>query len=151
LFCEEQFAAVGLESHFPQTSLSFNSRAGTVRGLHFQPVPHSETKLVRCTRGQIFDVVVDLRRDEPTFLQWCGFELSADNGNALYIPAGFAHGFQTIVDESDVLYAITPPFSPGREAGVRWNDPAIQVRWPLPISVISDRDQAWPAIATQTS
>ena len=143
-FCIEEFAREGLKAGFPQMSLSFNAKAGTVRGMHYQHDPHAETKLVRCARGAIFDVVVDLRPDEPTFRQWCGFELSAENGIALYVPEGFAHGFQTLRDETEVAYAVTPSFVPGAGVGLRWDDPAINVRWPQPISVISERDSAWP-------
>jgi dTDP-4-dehydrorhamnose 3,5-epimerase len=145
-FCVEEFARESLKTGFPQMSLSFNAKAGTVRGMHYQRDPHAETKLVRCARGAILDVVVDLRPDEPTFRQWCGFELSAKNGIALYIPEGFAHGFQTLTDETEVAYAITPSFVPGAGVGLRWDDPAINVRWPQPISVISERDGAWPLL-----
>lgn len=148
-FCADSFAREGLESLFPQSSLSFNARTGTVRGMHFQRAPNAETKLVRCTRGRIFDVVVDLRQEQPTYLQWRGFELSPDNGDALYIPEGFAHGFQTLEDNSEVAYAITPSFTPGFGDGVRWNDPDINVTWPLAISVISDRDEAWPLVGAR--
>lgn len=146
LICEEEFAREGLQTRFSQTSLSFNCKAGTVRGMHFQHAPHAETKLVRCSRGAIFDVVVDLRPEKPTFCQWQGFELSAENGVALYVPEGLAHGFQTLVDDSEVTYAITSPFVPGYGAGVRWDDPAINVRWPLPIATIAERDRSWPLI-----
>jgi dTDP-4-dehydrorhamnose 3,5-epimerase len=142
-FCEDEFSGEGLAAQFPQTSLSFNTKAGTVRGMHFQRDPHAETKLVRCSRGAILDAVIDLRPSERTFRQWCGFELSAENGIALYIPPGFAHGFQTLVDETEVSYAITPAFVPGAGTGLRWDDPAINVRWPQPVSVISDRDGTW--------
>jgi len=147
-FCEAEFAGEKLETRFPQTSLSFNARAGTVRGMHYQRSPHAEIKLVRCSRGAVHDVVVDLRPDEPTFLQWRGFDLSAENGVALYIPEGFAHGFQTLVDETEVSYLITPSFVTGRSAGVRWNDPKIAINWPLPISVISDNDTMWPLLTS---
>lgn len=144
-FSAEDFAAEGLVASFPQESLSFNAKAGTVRGMHYQKAPHGETKLVRCARGAIFDVAIDLRPAEPTYLQWRGFELSAENGLSLYIPDGFAHGFQALADESEVAYAITPAFVPGAGAGVRHDDPAIDLRWPLPVSVISDKDRSWPS------
>lgn len=146
-FSAEDFAAAGLVSAFAQESLSFNAKAGTVRGMHYQRAPHGETKLVRCARGAIFDVAVDLRPDEPTYLQWRGFELSAENGLALYIPGGFAHGFQTLADASEVAYAITPAFVPGFGDGVRFDDPAADVRWPLPVGVIAEKDRAWPLLA----
>ncbi len=146
MFCEDEFANEGLVSRFPQTSHSFNARAGTVRGMHFQQEPHAETKLVRCIRGAIFDVVVDLRQDQPTCGSWIGFELSAENACALYIPEGLAHGFQTLADESEVAYAITPKFQPGAGAGIRWDDPAVRVKWKLPVAVISDKDRTWPLL-----
>ncbi|WP_375460199.1 dTDP-4-dehydrorhamnose 3,5-epimerase [uncultured Enterovirga sp.] len=146
-FCAEEFAREGLVRAFPQASLSYNATRGTVRGMHFQVAPHGETKLVRCARGAIYDVVVDLRQGEPTYRQWRGFELTAQNGLALYIPDGFAHGFQTLTDESEIAYAITPPFVPGAGSGVRHNDPAIAVRWPLPVGAIADKDRAWPLLA----
>jgi len=145
-FCEDEFAREGLEARFPQTSISFNTKAGTVRGMHYHRAPHAETKLMRCTRGAIFDIVVDLRPGEPTFRKWFGFRFSAENGIALYIPAGFAHGFQTLEHDTELVYAITPSFVPGVAEGFRWNDPAMDIRWPQPISVISDRDRTWPLL-----
>ena len=115
--------------------------------MHFQREPHGETKLVRCARGAIRDVVVDLRPAQPTYLQWRGFDLTAENGLALYIPDGMAHGFQTLEDETEVAYAITPSFVPGAGAGLRWDDPAIAVRWPLPVRVIAEKDRSWPLLA----
>lgn len=143
-WCRDEFEAHGLDPGLAQASLSYNRRAGTVRGLHFQRPPHEEVKLVRCTRGAIFDVVVDLRSGSPTEGHWQGFELSARNGLSLYVPKGFAHGFQTLVPETDVLYLISTPQAPEAAAGVRFDDPAIGVEWPMPIAVISDRDRAWP-------
>ena len=145
-FCTEEFAAAGLTADFPQSSLSFNRVAGTVRGMHFQRPPHAETKLVRCARGAIFDVVVDLRPGEATNGQWRGFELTAENSHALYIPPGLAHGFQTLEDASEVLYMITPAFRPGQDDGLRPDDPTIGLSWPLPVSVISGKDRAWPLL-----
>ena len=151
LFCEDEFAREGLQMRFPQTSVSFNLKAGTIRGMHFQRSPHAEIKLIRCSRGAIFDVLVDLRPEEPTFCHWQGFELSAENNLAVYVPRGFAHGFQTLIDESEVTYAITPSFVSGFGGGVRWDDPAIDILWPLPVSVISERDNAWPRIENNRS
>ncbi len=145
-FCAEEFAAERLVS-FAQASVSFNARSGTVRGMHFQRPPYRETKLVRCARGAILDVVVDLRPASPTYRQWRGFELNAANGDALYIPEDMAHGFQTLEDNTEVLYMITPAFKPGFGAGVRFDDPAIDVRWPLPVSVMADKDRSWPLLA----
>jgi dTDP-4-dehydrorhamnose 3,5-epimerase len=134
-----------------QMSTSFNARAGTLRGLHFQADPHNEDKLVRCTRGAIFDVVVDLRDGSPTRHGWFGLELSADNGLALAIPAGFAHGFQTLTDASEVLYAMSTPYVAGAGRGVRWDDPAFGIEWPpAPPGgrIMSARDAAYPDVTT---
>ena len=128
-----------------QMSTSFNVRAGTLRGLHFQREPHGESKLVRCTRGAIFDVAVDLRPDSPTRHSWFGAELSADNRLALYIPKGLAHGFQTLVDETEVTYAISKPYEPESAGGVRWDDPAFGIEWPeAEERVMSEKDRSWP-------
>lgn len=144
LHCPEEFAAAGYPFTPAQTSLSRNLKAGTLRGLHFQPAPYGETKLVRCVRGRIFDVAVDLRRGSATHRRWTAVELSADNGRALLIAEGIAHGFISLEDDSDVLYQITPAFRPGHEAGVRWNDPAFAIEWPLEPRVISARDAGYP-------
>jgi dTDP-4-dehydrorhamnose 3,5-epimerase len=143
-FCEQEFAANGLETRFVQHSTSQNERKGTLRGMHFQRPPHAEVKLVRCLKGAVLDVVVDLNPGSATYRQWRGFELSADNRRQLYIPRGFAHGFQTLQDDSEVGYLISEFYTPEASAGVRWNDPAFGVVWPLPISVISEKDRAWP-------
>lgn len=144
LHCPEAFAAAGHPFAPAQTSLSRNPRAGTLRGLHYQPAPHGETKLVRCTRGRIFDVAVDLRPDSPTRGRWTAAELSAENLAALLIPEGVAHGFLTLEPDSDVLYQISPRYEPGHEAGVRWDDPAFGIVWPQPPALISPRDAAYP-------
>lgn len=144
--CVEEFGQAGLETHYPQSSQSYNARAGTLRGMHFQSPPHAEVKLVRCVRGAVHDVIIDLRPDSPTHMRWQGFELSAENGRSLYIPKGFAHGFQTLVDETDVLYLISYAYVPGVGAGLRHDDPAFGIPWPLPVSVISERDRTWPLV-----
>jgi dTDP-4-dehydrorhamnose 3,5-epimerase len=134
-----------------QMSTSFNPRAGTLRGLHFQADPHGEGKLVRCTRGAVFDVAVDLRADSATRHRWHAVELSADNGLALYIPPGFAHGFQTLVDASEVLYAMSIPYVAEAARGVRWNDPAFGIAWPEPPGdgrVMSERDASYPDVGS---
>jgi dTDP-4-dehydrorhamnose 3,5-epimerase len=142
---QDEFADHGLVPDLSQCSISRNSRAGTVRGMHFQTAPHEEAKLVRCTAGAIFDVIVDLRSDSPTYTGWLGVELEAERGNALYVPKGFAHGFQTLVDESDVLYMISDPYVPEAASGVRWDDPAFAIEWPhAETRTISERDRAWP-------
>ncbi|HEX8243788.1 MAG TPA: dTDP-4-dehydrorhamnose 3,5-epimerase, partial [Longimicrobium sp.] len=125
-----EFARRGLRSAFPQCSVSFNARAGTLRGMHFQAEPHAEAKLVRCTAGAVYDVIVDLRPESPTRLRWIGVELSAANRRALYVPEGCAHGFQTLADASEVFYQISVPYAAESARGVRWNDPAFGITWP---------------------
>jgi dTDP-4-dehydrorhamnose 3,5-epimerase len=144
-FCAETFRAQGLETDFVQRSVSFNKSAGTLRGMHFQAPPHCEAKLVRCIRGGVYDIMVDLREHSATYGQWHGEQLTADNHLMLYIPKGFAHGFQTLVDDTDVDYEITPAHWPGLERGFRFDDPTLGIRWPLAVNVISDRDKTWPA------
>ncbi|WP_337186765.1 dTDP-4-dehydrorhamnose 3,5-epimerase [Phenylobacterium sp.] len=144
LHCPEEFAAAGLDFVPVQTSVSRNPTAGTLRGLHYQAAPHAETKLVRVTQGRVFDVAVDLRRDSPTYRGWTGVELSADNLAALFIPEGVAHGFLTLEPDTDVLYQIAPAYRPGHEAGVRWDDPAFGVAWPMRPQLISPRDAGYP-------
>jgi dTDP-4-dehydrorhamnose 3,5-epimerase len=140
----DEFRERGLDAHLEQCSLSFNHRAGTVRGMHFQAPPREEVKVVRCIRGAIHDVVLDLRPHSPTFKRWVARELSAENRLAFYVPKGCAHGFQTLTDDAEVLYLISEPYDPTLGRGVRWNDPAFAISWPLPASVMSDRDQAYP-------
>jgi dTDP-4-dehydrorhamnose 3,5-epimerase len=143
-WCRREFEAHGLDTDLAQASLSFNRARGTIRGLHFQRPPHGEVKLVRCTRGAIFDVAVDLRPASPTRRQWQGFELTAENGMALYIPRGFAHGFQTLAPDSEVFYQISQFYAPEAASGVRYDDPAFAIAWPLPVAAISPQDRAWP-------
>jgi dTDP-4-dehydrorhamnose 3,5-epimerase len=148
LFCAETFAARGLVSTLDQISISYNRRAGTLRGLHLQRPPHAEAKLVRVTAGTIFDVAVDLRAGSPTFGQWFGVVLDASQRQQLYIPAGFAHGFQSLSDGAEVLYLISTAYAPESQDGVRWDDPAIGVAWPDPEgAILSDRDRASPPLA----
>lgn len=144
--CRDEFAAHNLVADFVQANHSYNRKRGTLRGMHFQRAPHEEVKLVRCVRGAIFDVIIDLRPDSSTYLKWEGFELSAENGRTLYIPGGFAHGFQTLVDDVDVIYQVSHPYTPGAEGGVRYDDPKFGIVWPEPVSVISPRDTAWPTL-----
>jgi dTDP-4-dehydrorhamnose 3,5-epimerase len=144
----EEFAGRGLDPAVVQCSTSFNARAGTLRGLHFQAAPHGEPKLVRCTRGAIYDVVVDLRPGSPTFKAWFATELSADNGHAVYVPEGCAHGFQTMLDASEVLYMMGHEYVPGAASGVRWDDPAFAIAWPeVAERIISERDKTYPDFA----
>ena len=140
-----ELEARGMEGGFVQCNLSYSRRRGTLRGLHYQIAPHAQAKLVRCTAGAVFDVGVDLRPDSPTFRRWVGFELSARNRHMLYLPVGFAHGFQTLEDDSEVLYMITAPYDPASERGARWNDPAFRIEWPdADERVINARDSAYP-------
>lgn len=146
LFCRREFEERGLTAEFVQSSISFNRRRGTLRGLHFQVAPREEVKLVRCTAGAIFDVIVDLRPDSRTRRGWTAVELSAHNRLTLYVPRGFAHGFQTLTDDAEVLYQISELHSPEHARGIRWNDPALGIAWPLPISVVSKGDQELPTL-----
>jgi len=146
-FCTNEFRAHGLETDFPQHSISFSSRKGTVRGMHFQREPHSEVKLVRCLSGSICDVIIDIRPESSTFRQWRGFELSEKNGLQLYIPKGFAHGFQTMSDNARVSYLISEYYAPAAASGVRYDDPAFGITWPLPVTTISENDLLWPIFA----
>jgi dTDP-4-dehydrorhamnose 3,5-epimerase len=145
-FDAELFAERGLSATLTQASTSFNARAGTLRGLHHQAEPHGECKLVRCTAGAVFDVIVDLRPGSPSHLRWHGVELSSENRRAVYVPRGVAHGFQTLVDGTDLLYLIDVPYVAGAARGVRWDDPAFGIVWPEPPRerVISARDLSFP-------
>jgi len=142
--CRTEFAEHGLATDFVQTNHSYNRRRGTLRGMHFQRSPHAEAKLVRCVRGAIYDVIVDLRPQSPTYLQWQGFELTPENGHLLYVPEGFAHGFQTLVDDTDVTYQVSHSYTPTAEGGVRYNDPAFGIVWPEEVTVVSPKDASWP-------
>jgi len=141
----EEFRSHGLNAHLSQCSVSWNDKAGTLRGMHYQAAPHGEAKLVRCTRGAIYDVIVDLRPESGAYTRWFGVELSADNRTALYLPEGLAHGFQTLRDDSEVFYQISVPFHAESSRGVRWDDPAFGIQWPAtPQRILSQRDRAYP-------
>ena len=142
LFCAEELGAAGLDTSVTQVNHSFTRRRGSVRGLHFQYPPHGETKFVSCLRGEVFDLAVDLRRGSPTYLQWHAELLSDTNGHSLFIPPGFAHGFQTLSDDCELIYLHSVPYAPGAEGGLNPTDPALGIRWPLPLTDISDRDAA---------
>ncbi len=142
-FCRREFEAAGLDSCVAQCNLSFNRRRGTLRGMHFQREPHAEAKLVRCTQGAIYDVILDLRPRSSSYLRWVAVELSAANRRALYAPQGVAHGFQTLTDDAEVLYQMSEPYVPEAAAGVRWNDPAFGIAWPIADPVLSARDAAY--------
>jgi dTDP-4-dehydrorhamnose 3,5-epimerase len=144
-FCEREFTDNGLVAHFVQASTIFSPGRHTLRGLHFQREPHGEVKVVRCTRGAAHVTIVDLRRESPTYLDWLGVELSPENGKLIYVPVGFAQGYQTLVDATEMAYQMSREYVPDSAAGVRWNDPAFGIEWPpAEQRIISERDQAWP-------
>ncbi len=145
-YCAEEFAARGLGPELRQCSVSYNVCKGTLRGMHFQAAPHEEHKLVRCTAGAVFDVIVDIRPASPTYRRWTGVELTADNRRSLFIPPGYAHGFMTLTDDAEVYYMISVPHAPDFGRGVRWNDPAFAIEWPLTPAVVSARDAAYPLL-----
>jgi dTDP-4-dehydrorhamnose 3,5-epimerase len=143
-FCVQEYADRRLETRFVQHSASYSAKRGTLRGMHFQIPPHSEVKVVSCIKGAILDVIVDLRSASPTFRLWQGFELTAENRHQLYIPAGFAHGFQTLCDETEVAYLISEFYAPAAARGFRHDDSAFAIEWPLPVTAISEKDKTWP-------
>lgn len=145
-FCVREFAARGLETSFVQHSRSYSKERGTLRGMHYQTPPHDEVKVVSCLKGAIFDVIVDIRPASPLFGRWQGFELTDENRRQLYIPSGFAHGFQTLSGDAEVSYLISAFYEPSAASGFRYDDAAFSIRWPLAVSVISDRDKAWPSL-----
>lgn len=144
LYCQDQLAAAGLPSSFPQSNLATNSAKGILRGMHFQRAPQQEDKLVRCIVGAILDVVIDIRPESPTFARHFKVELSADNARALFVPKGFAHGYLTLTEGAAVLYHVTAAYAPGAEGGLRWNDPAFGIDWPIGDPKLSAKDAAWP-------
>ena len=146
-FCARAFAERGLETRFVQHSQSYSARKGTLRGMHFQTAPHTEVKVVSCLAGAIYDVIIDLRPGSSTYRKWQAFELTAENQRQLYIPAGFAHGFQTLTEGAGVSYLISNFYEPSASTGVSYDDPALGIRWPLPVAAISDRDKAWALLA----
>jgi dTDP-4-dehydrorhamnose 3,5-epimerase len=150
-FCAHEFAAHGLNPIVVQANLSENPRRGTLRGLHWQAAPHGEAKLVRCVRGALYDVAVDIRTTSPTRGQWFGAQLSADDGSALYVGEGFAHGFQTLADDTVAMYQVSHAYTPGAERGLRYDDPALGIDWPLPVSLLSDKDARWPLLERAAS
>ncbi|MDX2242893.1 MAG: dTDP-4-dehydrorhamnose 3,5-epimerase [Leptolyngbyaceae cyanobacterium bins.302] len=142
-FCAKEFEEHGLKPTVAQCNLSFNHKAGTLRGMHYQLPPAAETKLVRCTKGAIYDVIIDMRPDSPTYLQHIGVELTEDNRRALYVPEMFAHGYQALTDGAEVVYQVGEFYTPGYERGLRYDDPAFKIAWPMPVTVISAKDAAW--------
>jgi dTDP-4-dehydrorhamnose 3,5-epimerase len=145
-FCAQEFAAHGLKPTVAQCNLSFNYQRGTVRGMHYQVTPAAETKLIRCTQGAIYDVIIDMRPESPTFLSHFGVELSAENHRALYVPEMFAHGYQTLTDNAEVAYQVGEFYTPGYERGLRYDDPFFNIAWPLEVTEISDKDLNWPLL-----
>lgn len=143
-WCKNEFEKHGLKSELVQCNLSYNKKRGTLRGMHYQDEPYRETKLVRCTKGALYDVIIDLRENSETYKQWIGIELTEDNCKALYVPEGFAHGFQTLVDDTYAFYQVTEFYTPGAEKGIRWNDPQFDIKWPEETKrIISVKDQNW--------
>lgn len=145
-YCQEEFAAIGHDKPWLQINHSFTQQSGTIRGMHFQKPPFSEIKLLRCIAGAIFDVVVDMREDSPTRWQWFGIELSAVNRKMLYIPEGFAHGFETLQDNTELIYHHSQLYMPGAEGGLRFDDPALAIQWPLQVRLVSERDKQHPLL-----
>ena len=143
-FCAKEFEEHGLKPMVAQCNISFNYKKGTLRGMHYQLSPAAETKLVRCTRGAIYDVIIDIRPDSPTYMQHFGIELTADNRKALYVPEMFAHGYQALTDDAEVVYQVGEFYSPGYEQGLRYDDPTFGIEWPIPVTVISEKDAKWP-------
>lgn len=150
-WCKKEFEEHGLATDLVQSNISFNKRSGTLRGMHYQAAPFEEIKLVRCTKGAIYDVIIDLNSDSSTFKQWIGVELTEDNNKMLYIPRGFAHGYQTLVNETEVYYQVSEFYSPKSERGIRWNDALFGIDWPEAHErTISDKDRNWPDFVIET-
>lgn len=146
VFCEKEFGDHRLANHFVQVNNSLSSKKGTLRGMHYQLPPFAEVKVLRCLKGALYDVIVDLRPDSPTFKKWFGAELTAENRRMMYVPQGFAHGLLTLTDETEVLYFVSAFYSPDRERGLRYNDPAIGIVWPIEPVEVSQKDRNWPDI-----
>lgn len=144
VFCAKEFEAHGLKPSIAQMNSSFNHKKGTLRGMHYQLPPAAETKVIRCTRGAIYDVIIDMRENSPTYLQHIGVELTEQNRRALYVPEMFAHGYQALTDGAEVIYQVGEFYTPGYERGLRHDDPAFGIQWPIPVSVISEKDASWP-------
>lgn len=143
-WCRREFEQHHVVPDLVQANVSYNTVKGTLRGMHYQAEPHGEVKLIRCTRGGLYDVIIDLRPESSTYGRWLGVELTADNRLMLYVPAGFAHGFQTLEDDTEAFYLVSEYYTPGAERGVRYDDPAFEIVWPLPVTAISEKDQNWP-------
>jgi dTDP-4-dehydrorhamnose 3,5-epimerase len=150
-WCQHEFEACGLISRLVQMNLSFNPKQGTLRGMHYQIAPHAEAKVIRCTRGAIYDVIIDLRPSSPTYTQWIGVTLTADNYKMLYVPEQFAHGYQTLEDRTEVTYQVSQFYAPTFERGARYDDPVFGIVWPTAVRVISDKDKTWPSYSLSPS
>jgi dTDP-4-dehydrorhamnose 3,5-epimerase len=148
-WCAEEFGARGLSERFVQSSISFSPTRGTLRGLHYQRPPHAEAKLIRCSRGAIYDVIVDLRPESPTYGQWLGVEMRGGGGEMLYVPERFAHGFQTLLPDTEVEYMMSAAYRPDAATGLRPDDPLLDISWPLAVTRISERDRSWPLLAAE--
>jgi len=144
MWCRDEFEEQGLPTDFVQANTAYSRRRGTLRGLHYQAPPHAEAKLVRCIQGAVYDVVLDVRLDSDTFGVWTGVKLSQENRDLFYVPEGCAHGYLTLTDHAEVLYMVTAPYAPEAERGIRFDDPAFDITWPIDVDVISDKDQSWP-------
>lgn len=145
-YCKKEFNKIGHEKEWVQMNHSFTAHKGTIRGMHYQVAPYKEIKMIKCIAGAVFDVIIDLRTGSPTFLRWFGVELSSQNRKMIYIPEGFAHGFQSLSDDAELLYHHSAYYTPGAEGGIRYDDPVIKIEWPLPLSIISGRDSTHPYI-----
>jgi len=145
LFCQDKLLKLGLDNCFVQSNLCINSKAGILRGLHYQRKPYEETKIVTCLTGSIYDVIVDLRPNSSTYLQWQGFELSSPD-TSIYVPKGFAHGYQTLSDNAIIHYSVSEFYKPNSEDGLHYNDPKLAIQWKVPVSCISDKDNSWPKL-----
>ena len=151
VFCQQELETHGLKASVAQANLSFNYKAGTLRGMHYQVPPAAETKLIRCIHGAIYDVIIDLRPDSPTYLQHFGIELTAENRRSLYIPELFAHGYQALTDGAEVIYQVGEFYTPGYERGIKYDDPTFGIQWPQEVTVISEKDSNWPRFETPTA
>lgn len=147
-WCTHEYEAAGLKATIVQSNMAVSAQKGTLRGLHYQTAPHQEVKIVRCVRGAMFDVIVDLRPASPTYLKWVGYRLDTENHHALYVPEGCATGYMTLEDDTEMYYHTTAAYAPDSATGVRWDDPAFGIEWPLEPTVLSEQDQAWPHIGT---
>ncbi len=143
-WCKSEMEEHGLNGNVVQANTSLSKKKGTIRGMHYQKHPHEETKLIRCTRGAVYDVIIDLREDSPTYMQWVGVELTEDNYKMVYVPENFAHGFLTLTDNAEVYYLVTNYYTPNAESGIRYNDPAFNIQWPSSVNIVSDKDKSHP-------